>query len=314
MDHSRHVIDLTIISAYRLERYTTFPNLHTLELRFDENKYLNLCRSNPARLIALNPSLVCLSISVDCERNTDKRLWKAISSLPRLKQLELFGVGLGSDEMDMFWEAFSKLQDVSLRSVEFPDDGMQLEERSFSRIRKLSIDVIHKEDIGIIRRCTNIEDLEWDTRFDDNIHDALADVIEQGSLPKLERLRVHCDDERTTDKNLERIIGGMQKIKSLSLSRTGFGLHSFQALRRHFSTITDLNLYSNGSVTSVMNQELLCSCPLLEKFQGKYLFAKDAVEGGEWACLSLKILKVEFRFEESEQDLQPLIFGRLSSL
>ncbi|KAF9997111.1 hypothetical protein BGZ80_007079, partial [Entomortierella chlamydospora] len=80
--------------------------------------------------------------------------------------------------------------------------------RSFSRIRKLSISVTHKEELEIIRRCTNLQVLELDTRFNSNVHDTFAEAIEQGSLPKLERLNIHCSNQkRMTDKTLERIIG-----------------------------------------------------------------------------------------------------------
>jgi hypothetical protein len=44
------------------------------------------------------------------------------------------------------------------------------------------------------------------------------------------------------------------------------------------------------------------------------VFAGDIAEGGSWACLHLKELAICFLFEESEQDLQPLVFERLSAL
>ncbi|KAF9994552.1 hypothetical protein BGZ79_000688, partial [Entomortierella chlamydospora] len=315
--HSHHVTDLEIVPPSNLEQYTTFPNLHTLKIHYNRYEYksLELYQIDMARFIALNPSLVYLSLGLNYVIDTDKQLWEAVSSLPRLRRLRVFGVGLVEDELDAFWEVFSKLEFADLVRVRFPVLGLQLAERSFPRIRKLSISLARIKELEIIFRCMNLQELEWDTYENNSIHYTFANDIERGLAPKLERLRIRCTSPRLIfDEDLERIIGCMQQIKSLSLDQTEFGLLSFRALRRHFSTLADLDLYFNGSVTSAMNQELLCSYPLLEKFQSKYISAKDVVEGGEWVCLSLKILKLVFMFDKSEQDLQPLIFRRLSSL
>ena len=45
-----------------------------------------------------------------------------------------------------------------------------------------------------------------------------------------------------------------------------------------------------------------------------YILANDIAKGGPWICQQLRELAIGIRVKETEQDLQPLIFERLSTL
>jgi hypothetical protein len=52
----------------------------------------------------------------------------------------------------------------------------------------------------------------------------------------------------------------------------------------------------------------------LEVLTARSILAKDIAEAGPWSCQKLRQLKICFQFGESEQNLQPLVFERLSTL
>ncbi|KAG0005934.1 hypothetical protein BGZ65_009780 [Modicella reniformis] len=88
-----------------------------------------------------------------------------------------------------------------------------------------------------------------------------------------------------------------------------------ELLQPHFSTLTELDLGYNNSMTSAMAQELLSSCSSLFKFRAPRIEALDIVEGKPWMCLRIQYLSAGIHFDPSTiKVLQPLIFDQLSKL
>ncbi|KAF9101596.1 hypothetical protein BGX27_011406 [Mortierella sp. AM989] len=116
------------------------------------------------------------------------------------------------------------------------------------------------------------------------------------------------------DKDIALILNGLARATKVAFPGSKFGSHGFQSLSRHFECLTELNLSDCDSVTSTMIQEALCSCHNLEVIDADFIQVKDVVGGRPWVCLSLRELKVCFLFHGLENDLQPLVFERLSRL
>ncbi|KAF9347248.1 hypothetical protein BGX34_003287, partial [Mortierella sp. NVP85] len=110
---------------------------------------------------------------------------------------------------------------------------------------------------------------------------------------------------------LERIGSDLGNFTYLELNGNTFGSKSLMALDSHFNSLVDLRFYYS---TSSVVRDVLCSCPMLEILHARDVFAKDIVEGGPWVCQRLRKLNICFRVREPEQDLQPLVFERLSTL
>ncbi|KAF9361591.1 hypothetical protein BGX34_007051 [Mortierella sp. NVP85] len=86
------------------------------------------------------------------------------------------------------------------------------------------------------------------------------------------------------------------------------------ALSFHFNTLVRLNIQGSNPDISAMTRAVLCSCPKLKYLESGNISARDIVQDEPWVCQSLQELVVGLRVGETEQDLQPLIFERLSSL
>ena len=93
-----------------------------------------------------------------------------------------------------------------------------------------------------------------------------------------------------------------------------FGPQSHKALSFHFNTLVRLQINGSNPDISAVTRAVLCSCPKLEYLLSGNIFARDVVQDEPWVCQSLRVLMGGFRVGETEQDLQPLIFERLSSL
>jgi hypothetical protein len=179
------------------------------------------------------------------------------------------------------------------------------------------------EQLALLSQCPHLQELDWHLNIRDMnvVFQLFAEKVASGQWPDLERIECPSKDGlsgpilgQMQDDDAARILKSLRHLTVLSLALSKFGLVAFQALRRHFGTLRELVVRSCPSVTSVMLVEILCSCPQLELLEGDVLRASDAVESAQWNCLALKALVVHFAFEDIEQDLQRLVFERLSKL
>jgi hypothetical protein len=110
---------------------------------------------------------------------------------------------------------------------------------------------------------------------------------------------------------LERIGNCFENVPCLHLSGGEFGPRSHKALGPYFRNLVDLRFtYGDSSVIL----DVLCSCPKLEILHGPVIFTSDIAEGRPWVCQQLRELKICIYDKETEQDLQPMVFERLSTL
>ncbi|KAF9350355.1 hypothetical protein BGX26_011464 [Mortierella sp. AD094] len=273
---------------------------------------------NPTHMIELNPSLN----SLDLKRLNGYLLadfWRAVSELRDLKSLHVRHAILNDRiDSDEFWNACLNLERLCLTRTCIARSRMTLDTSilpTFPRVRMLELDLVNwignKQQLELIRQFPQLEELVWNIIPKDTVLDFFADDIIQGLWPKLEQLSLGFSNP---DAESARIIDGVRRLNKLDMSCTGFGPLCFQALRRHFDTLTELYLRESSGAKSEMLREIMCSCSHLEELQAGVIIAKDVIEDRPWACLSMKSLEICFSFSKQEQDLQAMIFERLSKL
>ncbi|KAF9109958.1 hypothetical protein BGX27_006955 [Mortierella sp. AM989] len=298
-------------------QYTTsYPSLHTLTLGPGDPATSELLPGgDPTGLVEINPSLVLINIS-RLDHYLLASFWRAIGNLPHLETFQIYDTVIDNEEdTNTFFRSCQSLVNLRLTDTSFTVKDDIINQLIFIRLRSLELDLVQNMDemmqLDLIRQCPNLEELAWFIEYHAQALELFAKDVSRGLWPMLENLSFAF---YIPDEDLGDILKAIRRITKLDMSRNDFGPVSFQALYRHFSTLTMLSLWACSAVTSNMLSEVLCSCPNLEEMKGNDIFAKDIIEGGPWVCLSMRVLEVCFVFRRADQNLQHMIFERLSRL
>ncbi|KAF9164673.1 hypothetical protein BGX21_007914 [Mortierella sp. AD011] len=183
--------------------------------------------------------------------------------------------------------------------------------------------------LEIVRRCQNLESLQFKVFLRNELNatttDDFVQLVINDSWPKLQRLSYGYDGPKMSDVDTANVLRALNGCRQWDVPVSTFSLFSFQVLKEHFPTLTDLNVENQANMTSGLMQEILCSCPQLRMFRGVEIQAKDIAEGYPWVCLSLRYLSVFIATEPESaivsstlnaksDKLQREVFERLSSL
>ncbi|KAG0278346.1 hypothetical protein BGZ95_004219 [Linnemannia exigua] len=168
----------------------------------------------------------------------------------------------------------------------FPEDLV------FQEMRYL--DICHATGMSMdlqltwLSRCPNLISFRWESWTGQVNIDKLCDVLSGGSCPNLTALHLIVT---LTDAEVAMVLDAAPRIEKLSLPRTGFGALSLIALRKHFSTLRDINLQFCSKVTSPMVQEILHTCANLQSISAEVLNHSDLIQQ-PWACRGLQMFDV----------------------
>ena len=167
----------------------------------------------------------------------------------------------------------------------------------------------HSSRYQWILHCPTLESFTWKASPIE-VRTLIHHPIQKDCGPPLDNLRIpDVPQDDGWASALEKIGNCLGNFTHLDLDGT-FGPQAFKALGPHFSIAVDLRLYGFSSAV----WDVLCFCPMLEILHASSVFAKDIAEGGPWVCQKLETVMMCFRVTESEQDLQPVVFERLSAL
>ncbi|KAG0237992.1 hypothetical protein BGX31_003384 [Mortierella sp. GBA43] len=303
--HYRHLIrDLTLLGdTAGLDKYY-YPNLRKLGVYFDENQR--------AILFEFTEMLPRLSEVILSSVKVEPESWYVLLAHSHMEKLRLEDIAINVVDSSVFWRACSRLSSLELEDTTI--EGRIPEDVVFSRMSKLtmrratSLDL--EEQLRLILQCPALKELTWFTSW--HIRPpTYNDPIPDKNWSHLSRVFI---GHPLPDTDLAFILEGIGNLVHLKLSYCWLGEQSSRVLSRHFSTLVNLNLTECQGVSSLTLRDVLGSCPRLETLQGGDIFARDIVKGGPWICQRLCELSICFLFEESERDLQPEIFGRLSTL
>ncbi|KAF9361590.1 hypothetical protein BGX34_007050, partial [Mortierella sp. NVP85] len=313
--------ELTIKGPIRMDDICTHQNLHTLRITFYGRSKPHIeKRAVDWDLSEKSPILCDLSLRYLI---VDSPLCQRLLEHPHLKKLELAEADIKGNALRGFWEACRRLESLRLRRVKFNGLPMSIHQGAvLERIRNLVLEQWKTEwnSMFIAFHCPMLETLELNTlyfRVRISIHQPIQkdrwDVIR--GLGYTFHLEPDSDDWDSKWATLIDAIGHcFGSITHFMHDKGKFGPRSTKALSFHFNTLVSLDTLGSNPDISSMIRAVLCSCPKLEYLQSGNIFARDIVQDEPWVCQSLQELAVSLRVGEMEQDLQPLIFERLSSL
>ncbi|KAG0205941.1 hypothetical protein BGX28_002533 [Mortierella sp. GBA30] len=215
--------------------------------------------------------------------------YKTLLECPHLVALETTGrLFLGDAATELYLRAsstnmkrLSSCLDYFSSGFVFPDD------LKFPELRSLNIK--HAEGMPLrTHRCPKLRSLSWNP-FDVKSAVQFRQIV-PAACPNITSLSLSIimdDDE------IESIINAMPRIEELRVPNARFAALSMNALRRHFSWLTSVSFRDYDSVTSVMVQEILCSCPVLKSIAAQELHYRDIIANPQpWACQSLHVLEI----------------------
>ncbi|KAG9061017.1 hypothetical protein KI688_007646 [Linnemannia hyalina] len=180
-----------------------------------------------------------------------------------------------------------QLDDEYYKGLRFP----RLRHIKFGRIKDWSL----WSQLLFFRQCHELRTLNWRVPRLGFPVQGLCDALET-DWPNLVSLTL--PESRLSDGDLAKVLAAALPLTTLSIRRSDFGESSFQALKRHFRTLRQLDLFQCPSLGSDMTQYILESCPLLESFEGNKLLLRDVAQGlcggrrRGWSCHGLRVLDV----------------------
>ncbi|KAI8354825.1 hypothetical protein B0O80DRAFT_47673 [Mortierella sp. GBAus27b] len=307
----RHLIQ--VLSLYDdsagLDKYHYhYPHLRELTVAYSRNA-VERERKVSLEFTEMFPFLVEVTLS---GVNMEGASWSMLSAHPHISKLDLYFLSIDAADAPEFWRACSTMESLRLCNITTKGNLVPADV-IFSRLRALYLCGLgsFQDELDLTIRCPLLRELEWDAAHEDTQGLPLFKDCEY--WPHLNNLTILYT---LRDPDLVTILEGVGKevggLTHLCFECCYFKEKSHSALGRRFSTLVELNL--EGTCPSSMLQEILCSCPRLELLYGGDIFASDIVEGGPWICQRLRELKFCVRVEESERNLQPEIFKRISAL
>ncbi|CAO3574676.1 unnamed protein product [Mortierella alpina] len=255
---------------------------------------------------------------------------------PKWKELIASDVPwIGLEATHAFWRACSRLESLHLTGYRAPapEAGSWPE---FSFLQTLTLFGVHGLSVlklvELLAQCPRLKRLWWliDEYFDVDdytnsqlviedisvsemsrrVVSGLAHLVREGRLQELESLeldlhfdysqRTLIDGDGSIEKDMATVLDQVQPLKTLHVHGLDMDkAWSFPPLRRHFETLTSLQLgMPVGVESSRMVQTILSSCMTLTWYQGNSVRALDMMRDGRpWVCLALKGLELRIELE-----------------
>ncbi|KAF8980516.1 hypothetical protein BGZ46_004093 [Entomortierella lignicola] len=247
-------------------------------------------------------------------------LWNSLAQCNALTYLYLRHNTISSHDMKAFWEACSNIDRLTLDEVNFEVDPVSeaatFLPTVFQSLKKLKLESIgglsDLNQLGIIRRAPNLNDLIWQPQSRNFPLDEYRQVMSSQIFMKLQFLKIYHRD--LSDEDIAITLDAMTEAKDLQLCGH-FSMNSYQSLMtNHAETIHSLDIRYCSSTSSDMVQGILSGCPLLEYFMADVIKGIDLVRiestdlsnienssvdeilvlGKDWVCRKLKFLAVFF--------------------
>jgi len=313
--HLHLIQDLTLQGHFHEDDMCPHPNLRHLKIYYHNSGVV----VNHVREIfnwditEISPLLDRLLVSnFDVDRQSCQRLLEH----PRLRNLELSRTGITPDAGQAIWEACKNLERLSMSWVSFKGKRPSIPtDTVFTRLRTLRIeevrDLSHSQQLSMVLYCPRLESFELKNYYFE-ARMVIKHPVQKDRWSQLDNLGISSyprDEEWASI--LESIGNCFENIPCLHLLIGEFGPRSLKALGPHFNNLVDLRLTSCNSSVIL---DVLCSCPMLEILHVPDIFANDIAEGRPWVCQQLRELKISILIKETDRDLQPLVFERLSTL
>ncbi|KAF9354956.1 hypothetical protein BGX34_010722 [Mortierella sp. NVP85] len=318
-DRILDILDTSHNYSHLVKTLTVSTFRHSLDsLRCSNLQSLTLLEDPKSTELILNHP--CISQLTLSEIPLLPELWSAMLQLHNLRDLELYNAIVLEEDADTFWQLCTRLERLIVSELTVTDRG-QLLCMEFPRLKEVGVWRLSEGSdslfLELLFRCPSLTTCRWTTNPS---HDArflpnFTQFIETKPWPDLHSLSIVLHSLSESD--LQKVLIGMPRIISLELfcSLDNFTPDAMELLRPHFSNLRALQLrWSSDRASSPVAQEILSSCPLLERFSAR-VDARHVAEGKPWVCLGLKTLELCLRFDPSTiRHVQPLVFDQLARL
>ncbi|KAG0046217.1 hypothetical protein BGZ83_008607 [Gryganskiella cystojenkinii] len=243
--------------------------------------------------------------------------WKSLMTCSNLAEIDTQGLCF------QLWGTVHYLQVCSLSSVRKVSSHMDDFSIVFSwddndvvffpELQSLSFeetdDYIGNFYVGWITRCPKLTSLTWDSIVDLPIQEFCHRI--PTACPNLTSLRLTAD---LMDRDIAEVLKAMPRIENLYLQEADFAEESIGALRRHFQTLTEINLLGALAPTHEYIQEILSSCPNLTMLRADEILASDLIKQ-PWVCRQLRTLIIGIRTEPTTTlSDERAVYSRLSEM
>ncbi|KAG0019028.1 hypothetical protein BGZ80_006397 [Entomortierella chlamydospora] len=94
--------------------------------------------------------------------------------------------------------------------------------------------------------------------------------------------------------DIGKMLNSLSRLEFLTLCGSSISKTTFSSLKRHFRTLTSLEIKYCTQVESYMTQQILEECPNLIRLLSSVLMMEDVFLGKTWAAVNLKHLEVNF--------------------
>ncbi|KAK3810362.1 MAG: hypothetical protein J3Q66DRAFT_352880 [Benniella sp.] len=313
--HSHHVKSLEIYCTPTSEHAAMrCPNLESLTLTG--------CRQNlfSLQLIMGHPTLTRLQMH-QLWSNYQSEFWDKVLGFRHLKHLALSVVTFADDDVDKFWQLCTRMERLELSKLRLANHG-NLSSMEFPLLKEFRVGIDQEEEstlyLELVKRCPSLTACNWkigDREADKRFVSGFVDLVASKTWSDLDS--VDSASNFITNEDLSKIMEGMTQISVLNIGSTweAFGSNSTELLRPRFSNLKELSLGYCITAAGPLAQEIMSSCPMLEKLSIPHINASEIASGRPWVCLGLKKLSVRFCFRPATVGLlQPLVFEQLSRL
>ncbi|KAF9349383.1 hypothetical protein BGX34_001832, partial [Mortierella sp. NVP85] len=307
--YRHHIRHLSLFGAPAGLEEFQYPNLHHL--------VVELVSCHPYRtMISLDLVEMCPLLTLLELTNISVALttWATLSTHPHIRTLRLRNLQIEAAAAPLFWSVCANLESLVLHDITFQGEGVP-RDMVFHRLRKLKMRMgaqeAESQRAELIVHFPMLESLNLSTEFPRPL---IQHSIQNNHWPHLNKLHL----SGLLDKDVASILGGAgngpRNIVELGLDHCQLKTQAARILGHTFSTLVDVKMYSCKSILGATILDVLCSCQRLEVLYAGDVSAKDIVKHGPWACEQLREMTIHIQVGESEQDLQWLVFGRLSAL
>ncbi|KAK3823257.1 MAG: hypothetical protein J3Q66DRAFT_331264 [Benniella sp.] len=248
--------------------------------------------------------------------------WDRFLGFRNLKVLAMSSLEIFGSNINKFWQLCTRLERLDIFVQHRSTFNITIPPGEFPNLKGLVVFGYYADYasffLEFIQRCPELTSLHWHAGryLEDPFVSGLSNLLEAKTFPKLEHLSTGASG--MSKDLLTKLLKNMPRITSLHVkfSQNAFGMDFVSLIQPHFSNLRVLEVFSIVQAKSRLAQEVLSSCPLLERLRGPFLDGLLVAEGKPWVCLRLKVLDIGLCFDSSSAvaHIQPLVFDQLSKL
>ncbi|OAQ32457.1 hypothetical protein K457DRAFT_16463 [Linnemannia elongata AG-77] len=292
--NAHHIESISVDPALTEEYYNiVFPRLQELRMgaAYDNATSINnMTVKPPQKILFVRRHPFVRKLVYHHKDLLPKEFWEAVGAeWTGLEVLEFAGtVEEGVEEA--FWGVCDRVQDLTLKGVEFSgyDNALTiLSTLSFLRLCRLEVVQLSYKTKNLyrlwplrllerVKRLEKLKRLVWNVDMVAFPIQMVLDAFKEVCWPEL--CELHTGSFICSEEDMARILTGLPSRKLASLERSSgkFSSLTFDCLRDHyFDHLRELKLGGCPSVTSAMVQEVMTECAHLVILDAFHVFIRD---------------------------------------